>query len=118
MTPPSRQSEWLSALGHSAAPRDGTLIWLHCRSEPEPVIGYWSRAFIGWVAYHEPIPLIRHDVTGWEPIADQAAARAVPLEKIRRRGATTVVVGEAKAQRRPAAPTVRRAHKPVVVVGR
>jgi len=35
------------------------------------------------VAYHEDIPLVRHDVTGWEPIADQAAARAVPLEKVR-----------------------------------
>ena len=25
------------------------------------------------------MPLIRHDVTGWEPIADQSAAKAVPL---------------------------------------
>jgi hypothetical protein len=57
------------------------------------VTGYWSRTFIGWVAYHEPIPLIRHDVTGWEPIADQAAARAMPLEKVRQTGATTVVLG-------------------------
>ena len=36
------------------------------------MIGYWSRTFIGWVAYHEDIPLIRHDVTGWEPIEDQS----------------------------------------------
>ena len=82
------------------------------------MIGYWSRTFIGWVAYHEDIPLIRHDVTGWEPIADQAAARAVPLVKVRRAGATTVVLGTVKAARRPAAPTGRRARKPVVVVGR
>jgi hypothetical protein len=47
-----------------------------CRSETAPIVGYWSRTFIGWVAYREDIPLIRHDVTGWEPIADQAAARA------------------------------------------
>jgi hypothetical protein len=53
--------------------------------EVEAVMGYWSRTFIGWVACHDPIPLIRHDVT-WEPIADQAAARAVPLEQARRAG--------------------------------
>jgi hypothetical protein len=70
-----------------------------------PVIGYGSKTFIGWCAYHEPIPLIRHDVTGWEPIADQAAARAVPLEQVRRAGVTTVVPGTVKAARRPAAPT-------------
>jgi hypothetical protein len=35
------------------------------------------------VACHEDVPLIRHDVTAWEPIADQAAARAVPLKKVR-----------------------------------
>jgi hypothetical protein len=91
---------------------------LWCRSEVEPVIGYWSRTFIGWVAYHEDIPLIRHDVTGWEPIADQAAARAVPLVKVRQAGATTVVLGTVQAARHPAAPTGRRARKPVVVVGR
>jgi hypothetical protein len=107
-----------SRLPISTAPREGTLIRFWCRSEVEPVIGYWSRTFIGWVAYHKPIPLIRHDVTGWEPIADQAAARAVPLEQVRRAGATTVVVGTVKALRRPAAPTGRRARKPVVVVGR
>jgi hypothetical protein len=56
-------------LSIATAPRDGTLIRFWCRSEAEPVIGDWSRTFIGWVAYHEPIPLIRHDVTGWEPIA-------------------------------------------------
>jgi hypothetical protein len=28
---------------------------VRCRSEVEPVIGYWSRTFIGWVAYHEDI---------------------------------------------------------------
>jgi hypothetical protein len=42
------------------APRDSTLIWLHCRSEAELVISYWSKTFIGW-----------------EPITDQAVARAV-----------------------------------------
>ena len=71
------------------------------------MIGYWSRTF----AYHEDVPLIRHDVTGWEPIADQAAARAVPLVKARRGGATTVVLGTV------AAPTGRRTRKPVVVLG-
>jgi hypothetical protein len=54
------------------------------------------------VAYHKSIPLIRHDVMSWEPIADQAAARAVPL---------------VKAARRPTAPTGRRTRKPVVVLG-
>jgi hypothetical protein len=43
----------------STAPRNGTLIWLHCHSEAEPVIGCWSRAFIGWVSYTEDVPLIR-----------------------------------------------------------
>jgi hypothetical protein len=65
-----------------SAPRDGTLIRFWCRSEAGPIVGYWSRTFIGWVAYHEPIPLIRHDVTGWEPIAAQAAARAIRLVKV------------------------------------
>jgi hypothetical protein len=108
----------VSRLPINTAPRDGTLVRFWCRSEAEPVIGYWSKTFIGWVAYHESIPLIRHDVTGWEPTADQAAARAIPLVKVRQAGATTVVVGEAKAHRRPAAPTGRRTHKPIVVVGR
>ena len=79
------------------------------------MVGYRSKTFIGWCAYHDPIPLIRHDVTGWEPIADQAAARAVPLEQVRRAGATTVVVGTVKAARRPAVPKGRRVRKPVVV---
>ena len=104
-----------SRLPISTAPRDGTLIRFWCRSEVEPIVGYWSRTFIGWVAYHESIPLIRHDLTGWEPIADQSAARAVALVKVRQTGATTVVIGEAKAPRRPAAPTGHRARKPVVV---
>lgn len=63
------------------------------------MIGYWSRTFIGCVTYHEDVPLIRHDVTGWEPIADQAAARAIPLEKVRQAGATTTVLGTVKAAR-------------------
>src|SRR3984957_9428724 len=85
-------------------PRDSTLIRLWCRSEAEPVVGHWLKTFIGWVAYHEDVPLVRHDVTGGEPIADQAAARVVPLKKIRPAGAT-VVLGIVMAARRPAAPT-------------
>lgn len=41
----------------------------------------------------------------------------VPLEKPKRPGATTVVVGEAKTPRRPASPGCR-AHKPTLAVGR
>jgi hypothetical protein len=55
-----------SRLPISTAPYDGTLIRFWSPSEVEPVIGYWLRTFIGWVAYHEDVPLIRHDVTGWE----------------------------------------------------
>jgi hypothetical protein len=77
-----------------------------------------SRAFIGRVSYTEDVPLIRHDLTGWEPIEDQAAARAIPLVKVRRPSVTTVVVGEVKAPRRPTATTRRRVRKPVVVLGR
>ena len=62
--------------------------------------------------------LIRHDVTGWEPIADQAAARAVPLEKVRRAGATTVVLGTVKTRGVHPRHLAVRARKPVVVVGR
>jgi hypothetical protein len=47
----------------ATAPRDGTLIRLWCHSETEPLIGYWSRAFIGWVSYTEDVPLIR-EVSG------------------------------------------------------
>jgi hypothetical protein len=102
----------------NTAPRDGTLIRFWCRSEAEPVIGYWSRTFIGWVAYHENIPLIRHDVTGWEPIADQAAARAIPLERVRQAGAATVVLGTVKTRGVHPRHLAVRARKPVVVVGR
>ena len=35
------------------------MIRFWCRSEAEPVIGYWSKTFIRWVAYHEAVPLIR-----------------------------------------------------------
>jgi hypothetical protein len=75
-------------------------------------------AFIGWVAYHEDVPLIRHD--GHRLGADRGPGqtRAIPLVKVRQAGATTVVIGGAKAQRRPLPQTGRRAHKPVVVVGR
>jgi hypothetical protein len=55
------------------------------------------------------------DVTGWEPIADQAAARTVPLQKVRQAEPGIVVLGTVKAPRHPAAPTGRRARKPVVV---
>jgi hypothetical protein len=41
------------------------------------IVGYWFRAFNGWVAYHEPAPLIRHDVSGWGPISDPAAVIAI-----------------------------------------
>ena len=34
-----------------------------------------------------------------EPIADQAAARAIPLKKVRQAGATTAVLGTVKAAR-------------------
>jgi hypothetical protein len=51
------------------------------------------------VAYHEDIPLIRHDVMSCEPVADQAAARAIPLEKVQQAGATTAVLGTVKAAR-------------------
>ncbi len=78
----------------ATAPRDGTLIRFWSRSEAEPIVGYWSTAFIGWVAYHESIPLIRHDVTECELIEDQAAARTVPLEKLRRPAATVIIVAK------------------------
>jgi hypothetical protein len=74
----------------STAPHDGTLIRLHCRPEAEPVIRYWSRTFIGWVAYHETIPLIRHDVTGWDPIADQAVAKPRHLAAVTRKPVVVV----------------------------
>ena len=96
-------------------PRDGTLIRFWCRSEAAPIVGYWSKTFIGWVAYHEDIPLIRHDVTGWEPIADQAVARAAPLERVRRSGVTTVTIGAVVSPRRRTA-TPRRVRKPVMVI--
>jgi hypothetical protein len=120
------------------APRDGTLIRFWCRSGPAPIVGYWSSSFFGWCSYTERIPLIRHDVTGWEPIADQAAARVLPLEKPRRRTpAPIVVLGTAIAtpaalpgQRRPSLATVvvgkapaaalrphRRVPKPTMILG-
>jgi hypothetical protein len=61
-------------------------------SKAEPQIGYWYRAFIGWVSYTEDVPLIRHDVTGWEPIADHAAVIATPAAKVRRRVRKPVAV--------------------------
>ena len=105
-----------SPLPIATAPRDSTLVLVPLGGRADR--RYWSKTFIGWVAYHEDIPLIRHDVTDWEPIADQAAARAVPLVKIRRSGVTTVVLGTVKAARRPAAPIGRRPRKLVVVLGR
>jgi hypothetical protein len=67
------------------------LSWFWCRSEAEPIIG--------WVSSAEDVPLVRHDATGWESIADQVAAKAVPVEKPRRTAATTIVVGKTKAPR-------------------
>ncbi len=56
------------------------------------------------------MPLIRHDVTGWEPIEDQTATRAIPLGKARRPGARSIVIGEAKAP-------PHRVRKPTLVLG-
>jgi hypothetical protein len=94
------------------------LIRFWCRSEAEPLVGYWGRgrSSVGGVPRGHPAD--PDDVTGWEPIADQAAARAVQLEQVRRAGATAMLVGTMKAARRTAAPTGRRARKPAVVVGR
>jgi hypothetical protein len=44
------------------APSEGTLIRFWCRSEAAPIVGYWSKTFIGWASYTEAVPLIRHDV--------------------------------------------------------
>ena len=57
------------------------------------------------------MPLIRHDSTGWEPIEDQDAARAAPIEKVRQPVAHAVVVGAAKAPHRSAAPFRRRVRR-------
>jgi hypothetical protein len=62
-----------------------------------------TRTFTGWVAYHEPVPLIRHDVTGWEPIEDQAAVVVSPVAKVRRRSRKPVVVGRCWRRRADAA---------------
>jgi hypothetical protein len=71
-----------------------------------------SRNFIGWWADHE-VPLIRDDATGWEPIEDQAAPRAAPIEKVRQPVAHAVVVGAAKAPH-----TVRLCHFAAAFAGR
>jgi hypothetical protein len=62
----------------SEAPRNGTLIRFWCRSEQEPIVGYWSGQRQGWVSYAETVPLVRHDVLGWEPV-DKVQARALRL---------------------------------------
>jgi hypothetical protein len=110
------QSAYANHRSIDAAPRDGMLIRFWCRSKDDPVIGYWCRAFIGWVSYTEDVPLIRHDVTDWEPIEDQPAARAVPIEKPRRPGDPAIVMREAKAPLRRAAPVRHRVRKSTLVV--
>ena len=102
-----------SVLPISSAPRDGTAFGALQR----PRRSSGSRSFIGWWAYHEPVPLIRHDASGWEPIEDQAAARAEPIEKVRQPVAHAVVVGAAKAPHRSAAPLRRCVRRPALVVG-
>ena len=44
------------------------------------------------MSYTEDVPLIRHDVTGWSPIANQAEVIATPAVKVRRRAPKPVVV--------------------------
>ena len=51
--------------------QNGTLIRFWCRSEQEPTVGYWSRQLQGWVSYTEVVPLVRHDVLGWEPVDER-----------------------------------------------
>ena len=59
------------------APRDGAQIWLHCRSGTELVTATGRRRSSVGSRTTRP----RHDVTGWEPIEDQAAARVVALDR-------------------------------------
>jgi hypothetical protein len=76
----------------ASAPRDGTLIRLHCGSEPEPFVGYWSRAFIGWVAYHEQVPGHQRWVPGSHRHRRHAAGcgrRLICAESIGRDGLVT-----------------------------
>jgi hypothetical protein len=54
------------------APCDGTLVRFWCRSAVEPIVGYWSRRFIGWCSYVE--------------------ARAMPLRKVRQRNRKAALV--------------------------
>ena len=112
----------------ATAPRDGTLIRIWLRSEAEPLTGYWSRSAQGWCPWREIPPLVRHDVTHWEPVQDQAAARAEPQIRVRRPSRPIVVVGLPAARtaqsimprivvaRRPVAPP-RRPRKPILVLG-
>jgi hypothetical protein len=44
----------VSLLPINTAPHDGTLIRFWCRSEGEPVIGYWSRSSAGWRTFSAP----------------------------------------------------------------
>jgi hypothetical protein len=59
------------------------LIRAWFRSAANPLICYYSRRGFGWVAYSEPVPLLRHDVVDWEPV-DQIEARAIPLSRVKR----------------------------------
>jgi hypothetical protein len=100
----------------ATAPRDGTLIRLWLRSEAEPLTGYWSGSAQGWCPWREIPPLVRHDVTHWEPVQDQAAARAEPQIRVRRPSRPIVVVGLPAA--RTAVPQVAAwpCHSSVIIV--
>jgi hypothetical protein len=116
----------------ATAPRDGKLIRLWLRSETAPLTGYWSRSVQGWCPWREIPPLVLHNLTHWEPVQDQAAARAEPQIRLRRPCRPIVVVGLPAAQiaapqptmplivvarrPRPVAP-VRRPRKPILVLG-
>jgi hypothetical protein len=43
------------------------------RLEVEPLL---VEGLIGWVAHHEDVPLLRHDITSWEQIADHSRVAA------------------------------------------
>jgi hypothetical protein len=54
----------------ASAPRDGTLIRLWLREDGSDFVGYYSDKWLGWVSYHESVPLIRGDIRflRWEPV--------------------------------------------------
>ena len=61
MAPPRRRKM-------ETAPRDGSVVLVWLRREPNPLLAHWSVPLHGWLRDDDPQRRVLHGVIGWAPL--------------------------------------------------